>query len=138
MKNVTVRRVLGIIPVPIFWSERLLKEWQGGVSYGFFCVLRPKYRDRNDEGIVLHELRHCRQFYSRFPLHGVLYRFSAEYRLKAEMEAYAVQLAAYGGGQRDFNWMVDAMHSKYGIDMDRTEVCDRFREHCLKVGALKV
>lgn len=138
MANVTVRSVLGFIPVPIFWSDRVLKGWQGGVSYGFFCIIRPKYRDRNDDGIVRHELRHCRQFYTRFPLHGLLYRFSRKYRLRAEMEAYAVQLAAYGGGQRDFNWMVDAMHSKYDLGMERTEVSEKFREYCLDVGAVKL
>lgn len=138
MTSVTVHRVLGFIPVPIIWTDRMLEEWQGGVSYGFFCVIRPKYRERNDDGIVRHELRHCRQFYSRFPLHGILYRFSREYRLRAEMDAYAAQLAAYDGRQWDFNWMVDALQSKYGLGMTREEITKRFRQYCFDVGVVKL
>jgi hypothetical protein len=137
MTNITIRSVLGFIPVPIFWSNRMLKEWQGGVSYGFFCVIRPIYRDRNDNGIVQHELRHCYQFYTRFPLHSILYSFNRKYRLRAEMEAYAIQLTVYGGGQKDFIWMVDALYSKYNLGMERDEILSKFREYCLDVGAIK-
>lgn len=136
MKNVEFRRVFGFIPVPIFWTEKTLKSWQGGYSVGFFCVIRPKYRDRRDEGIVEHELEHCRQFYSRFPLHGLLYRFSQEYRLKAEMAAYAVQLGRYENREANLRWMVDAMASKYDLDHTPEEIERRFRELCSQRGVL--
>ena len=85
---------------------------------------------------MAHELRHYRQFYSRCT--AIFYRFNRKYWLRAEMEAYAVQLAAYGGGQRNFNWMVDAMQLKYNLGMERGEVSNRFREYCLGVGAIKL
>ena len=134
MKNVEFRKIFGFIPVPIFWTEKTLKDWQGGYSVGFFCVIRPKYRERGDEGIVQHELTHCKQFYKRFPLHGLLYRFNDTYRMNAECEAYAVQLKNYPERAANFGWMVDAMATKYNLKFSRDFIEIEFRRHCSEVG----
>ena len=75
-----------------FYTDLFIPARFGGITYGIFIFLRPKYK--NDNGILQHELTHVRQFY-RNPLFGLWYQFSAKDRLKYEAEAYKVQLAYY-------------------------------------------
>lgn len=134
MKSIEIRRIFGFIPVPIFWTERTLEDWQGGYSLGVFCVIRPKYRDRKDEGIVRHELRHCEQFYCSPLTHGVRYRLSKKYRLKCEIDSYSEQLRHYTGRVSHLQWMVTAICEKYGLTVARTEAEQALREACSSKG----
>lgn len=103
-----------LIPVPVFWTDRFLKEWQGGASFGIFCVIRPKYKDK-DRGILEHELTHCEQFYSLVGLHSLLYLISSDYRLIAEVEAYRKQLEYCENKEASIEWMADAIATKYNL-----------------------
>jgi len=76
----------------------LYQKW--GVSPGAkattrgpFIFVDPEFKD--DLGLVQHEQVHVDQFFRTFGLHALLYRFNKAYRLKAEIEAYKVQLQCY-------------------------------------------
>lgn len=66
---------------------------------GPFIFVDPAFA--SDPGLVPHEEVHVAQFWRTFGLHVLLYRFNASYRLKAEVEAYKVQLQCYPAGERD-------------------------------------
>lgn len=109
-----------LIPVPVFWTDRFLKDWQGGVSCGFFCILRPKYKE--DKGLLEHELTHCKQFYRTLSIHVWLYKFSAKYRLSAEVEAYKKQLEYHTDKELNIDWMAKAISERYDLDVSINDV----------------
>lgn len=87
-----IKFILNFIPVLIFYVDSISKN-RAGVSYGLFVKILKEYK--NDEGLIQHELTHCRQFYRTLFIHGVLYKFWSHYRYISEVEAYAVQLKYY-------------------------------------------
>lgn len=113
--------IFGFIPVPVFWTNRFLESWQGGKSKGIFCIIRRKYKGI-DNGILEHELTHCRQFYSTLFLHGFFYRFSSKYRLQSEVEAYKKQLEYYQNKEFCINWMSKAIVEKYNLNVTIEEI----------------
>ncbi|TAK45272.1 MAG: hypothetical protein EPO27_10670 [Betaproteobacteria bacterium] len=56
------RRIFGFIPVPVVYTDRL-PEGVGGRAIGPLVQIRPKYRERGDEGLHQHELDHVKQFW---------------------------------------------------------------------------
>lgn len=96
----------------------------GGVSYGPYIRIRPKYRE--DSGIHAHEQVHANQWWAWFlagavaayflyPLgnfywyyallagvgmHAVLYKFVHAYRLWSEVQAYKLQAGYYADDRR--------------------------------------
>jgi hypothetical protein len=132
LKNIEFRSIFKVIPIPIFWTDKTLKDWQGGYSLGIFCVIRPKYRERNDEGIVEHELEHCRQSYAGLLIfNGLLYKFNAKHRLNAEIEAYALQARVYEktGTYYDPKRMIKAMAIRYNLPYSEEYIADKFTQY---------
>lgn len=106
-----------------FYTDNI-PEGFGGVSYGPYIKIRPKYRE--DSGIHAHEQTHANQWWAWFlagavaayflhPLgnfywyyallagvgmHGLLYKFVQAYRLWCEVRAYRVQLGHYATDKR--------------------------------------
>ena len=131
MKNIEIRMIFKVIPVPIFWTEKFLEDWSGGLSAGIFCIIRPKYRDRKDEGIVTHELRHCKQFYSRFLFFSFMYLFNWKYRLNAEIEAYAEQIETYKKDPINVTWVINVLETKYKIPSGNRELIkQKLKDKC--------
>lgn len=62
-----MRFVYGLVPAPVFYTERL-PEPTGGCLHGWLPILliRPKYS--NDEGLHQHQLVHVRQWWFMFAL----------------------------------------------------------------------
>lgn len=83
-----VKFVYRILPAFIFYTNRFVRK--GGLAFGPFIFIRPKYR--NDGGLLEHELTHVKQFYRSLGFFLLGYYLSWKCRLKAEIEAYAVQL----------------------------------------------
>ena len=101
-----------------------IKEGFGGVSFGPYIRIRPKYKD--DSGIHAHEQTHANQWWAWFlagavaayflypqgeflwyyalltgaGAHGIIYKFYAGYRLWCEVRAYRVQLGHYATDRR--------------------------------------
>ena len=142
--QIKLRAVFGIVPVPIVYTDRLLKDWQGAATRGPFVVIRPVYLERGDEGIHAHELEHVRQFWTMaaslaivlllvlpaewrafsaaLPLlvHPFMYRFVRGYRLEAEVSAYQVQLAFSPAGA-SADWAAEALATKYDLNISRED-----------------
>jgi len=87
-----IRFIYKIIPCFIFFTKRFLHGFRG-YNYGPVVCVHPD--SRNDKGLIEHELTHSKQFFRTFGLHAILYWISKRYRLRAEVEAYAVQLKYY-------------------------------------------
>ncbi len=83
------RRVLGIIPVPIIYTDDL-PERVGGVASGPIVRIRPRYE--KDEGIHRHELAHVELFWATFWLHWVIKKLSRRYRIWNEARAFRRQM----------------------------------------------
>jgi hypothetical protein len=64
-------RWIGLLPVFVFYTDSM-SDWQGGCAAGPIIRIRPKYRDRGDEGIHLHEMEHARQWYAGLMIGAVL------------------------------------------------------------------
>ena len=65
------RRVLGIVPVPIFYTDRLPHGVGARVAwYAPIVSIRPKYH--GDEGLHRHELEHVRQWWTCFAAMGAI------------------------------------------------------------------
>ena len=135
--NISIRLIYGIIPVPVIWTDRFLDSWQGGKSMSIMCFIRPKYKDRQDNGIVEHELTHVRQFYRTLSLHNFLYLLSNKYRLNSEIEAYKNQLNIYrerdildhkdwiGNLEKNKKWMANTICENYRLkNISYSEVYD--------------
>ena len=69
-------------------------EGSNGCANACFVRIRKGYE--NDLGLLEHEKVHVRQFWRTLGLHSILYLISKRYRLKAEVEAYKVQIEASG------------------------------------------
>jgi len=65
------RIAFGILPVPIVYTDEL-PEGVGGETRGPLIRIRPKYRERGDEGLHQHELTHVRQFWALWAIGAVL------------------------------------------------------------------
>jgi hypothetical protein len=61
-----------------------------GIAVAWFVRIRPAYRD--DIGLREHEFVHVAQFWRTCGLYGIGYLLFKSFRLKAEVEAYKVQL----------------------------------------------
>jgi len=103
-----------IIPVPIFYTKWCVELV--GSSCNFFILIDPFYK--NDTAVEKHELIHVKQFWRTFWLHPILYKFSREYRLKSEIEAYGAQIKfdrinTLGKAM----WIVRTLYNDYGLNM---------------------
>ena len=83
------RSVYRVIPVPIFYTDKMAADL-GGYARGPVIWIRDKYS--SDEGLHRHELEHVRQWWTLPILHGLLYKASDRYRLRAEARAYRIQM----------------------------------------------
>ena len=129
---VTFRKIFGFIPIPIFWTDRFLKDWSGGQSNGLFCIIRPKYI--SDEGIIEHELTHCKQYFRTAGIHSFLYLFNKNYRATVEVEAYAVQLSKYSDPLLRVDSVVESLFTKYDLGMDRTILKTKLLNELHRIG----
>ena len=97
----------------IFYVDKLPNGFAGKTNAFVIRILKSH---KDDRGLLEHEKVHVKHFW-RNPLHGWFYRFSEDYRLKSEVEAYRVQYR-YGA---DLNILADHLSSKYDIFISYTE-----------------
>lgn len=74
-------------------SNVLIPKQHQAATRGPFIFVRPEHK--GDKGLIEHEKVHRKQFFRTFGLHGLLYLFVPEYRLAAELEAFAEQAKHY-------------------------------------------
>jgi hypothetical protein len=74
-----------IIPISTFIPKRF-----AAFVFGFIIFVRPSYKDNIP--LIEHEKVHVRQFWRTFGTHGLWYQFNKKYRLRSEVEGYAVQV----------------------------------------------
>ncbi len=92
------RFVYRILPVFVFYTDRFMPDPHEGCARLCFIFVRPG--KRGDTALLSHEIVHVKQFYRTFGIHGIRYRFSRQYRLCSEVEAYQEQLTYAPTGQR--------------------------------------
>ena len=80
--------------------------------------IRHKYKQNNDIGIHLHELKHAEQHRRYFLLFPLFYLLSKKFRLKMETEAYIEQLKCYKNPESCLRWLPKAFVEKYKFFKD--------------------
>ena len=110
--------VYGILPAFLSYTSRIPTKF-GGLARGPFVKIRPKYM--NDIGLHHHEMTHVKQWYRTFGFHGLLYKYNHDYKLKAEVEAYKVQLKHCEQPKYNIYLFADYITKKYGLDVSRDE-----------------
>ncbi len=106
--------VYRVLPVLVFYTRRFL-GWRGGLTVWFIVpivLIHPRFR--NDRGLLEHELVHARQAYRIYVLDSLLYRSSAWYRYRCEIEAYQAQLRYSPGNENRYARFIA---SRYGLDV---------------------
>lgn len=74
----------------VFYTERFVRKGMGGIVFGPFIFIRPKYR--NDVGLLEHEKVHVWQFWRTWGMYLILYNLSKTWRLWWEVEGYKEQM----------------------------------------------
>ena len=77
----------------VFYTDRFIPKGAAGCARGPFIFIRPKYK--GDRGLLEHEKVHRHQWLLTLSLHSWLYLFVPEYKLHAEIMAYAEQARWY-------------------------------------------
>lgn len=108
--------VYKVLPVLCFVQKALVPGKFNARNYGFFIAFDSKY-SFNSTGLMQHELEHSKQFYRLPVLHALLYKFSKEYRYRAELEAYAVQLSNYSREEQLtlLDYFSKVIYTKYNL-----------------------
>ena len=64
--------------------------------FGWIRIANRIHQGSNDwNACIAHEMTHWQQYRRSWGLHPLRYKFSAEYRLRSELEAYAAEYASY-------------------------------------------
>jgi hypothetical protein len=80
----------GVIPTLVIYLPFLTKQVIG-ICFGPVVFIHNSYAQ--DESTLVHELEHCKQFWSQgLVIHFLRYCLSQSYRLSCEIEAYAAEL----------------------------------------------
>jgi hypothetical protein len=138
------RRIYGIIPVLVFYTDTL-PDHVAGRSKGLFVLIKPRYRE--DEGLIQHELEHVRQFYRPigaallagamlsiiYPLlalpimyaaaltgmlfHVLAYKLIDAYKLRCEATAYWIQSRYYSDNRLPL--FARFISANYGLDISQ-------------------
>jgi hypothetical protein len=100
----------------VFYTDFLIPSRFAACNRGPVIFIRPKHR--NDAGLLAHEIMHVKQWW-RNPAFGLFYRFSKQFRLEAEVEAYREQLRHYDTDQSDL--FAQYLVEKYDLDIGLAE-----------------
>lgn len=144
------KTVFGIIPVPVFITDWGMGPTVGGSANGPVVRIRPKYIERNDEGILNHELNHVKQFYTPLlislgifaalwlwlgyisiysvyiltiggSLHSLLYLLVRPYKLWSEVTSYKVQAKHYANYNEKLQEFAGYIAKYYNLNISQNE-----------------
>jgi len=104
----------------LYYTHRDLGGFAGKTN-AFIIRIHVDYKD--DRGLLEHEKIHVKQFWKN-PLHGLFYKFSKDYRLKSEVEAYRKQIE-YGADLDQMAWL---LWSRYDLKITLDEARDLLEE----------
>ena len=144
------KTVFGIIPVPVFITDWGMGPTVGGSANGPVVRIRPKYIERNDEGILNHELNHVKQFYTPllislgifaalwlwlgyiseyslfiimagYSFHGLMYLLVRPYKLWSEVTSYRIQAKSYPNYQEKLQEFAGYIAKYYNLNISQNE-----------------
>ena len=112
-----------IIPIGTFIPKRFV-----AFVFGFIIFVRPSHR--NNVALIEHEKVHVHQFWRTFCTHGIWYQFNKGYRLRSEVEAYAVQIRMRRilGQPEDIERYAGYVSDLYNLDITTDEVVKLLKE----------
>ena len=85
--------------------------------FGFIIFIRPSYK--NNIPLIEHEKVHVHQFWRTFCTHGIWYHFNKDYRLRSEVDGYAMQIKVREelGMTPDYERLAKYIVDFYGLDI---------------------
>jgi hypothetical protein len=101
-----------IIPIGTFIPRRF-------AAVVFLFIIFVRKGSRNNQALIEHEKVHVRQFWKTFCTHPIWYQFSKAYRLRAEVEGYAVQIKVREvlGKKPEFERHAKFIATHYNLDV---------------------
>ncbi len=117
-----------IIPLSTFIPKRFT-----AVVFAFIIFVRPAHK--NNQALIEHEKVHVRQFWRTFCTHPIWYQFNKSYRLRSEVEGYAVQIKVREvlGQPLDFERYAKYISLHYNLDVSVKEAELLLREEYSKL-----
>jgi len=107
-----------------------LPENYAGTFNCLFVKIRPEYKD--DKCLIEHEYTHAVQMLRTLGLHCLLYSLSSRYKLKSELEAYAIQYCcANERNETRLKRFAKFIATKYGLKIDTNDAL-RLLENAIK------
>lgn len=119
-----IKFVYKILPAFVTYTDKI-GERDGKIRF-MFIMIHPKHKDNT--GLLIHELTHVKQLYRTFFIHGLLYKISKKYRLRAEIEAYSAQIKYDGVGKIPLDAYINLICTKYNLNVDPDTVRQMFKE----------
>jgi len=95
------------------------KAVHAGICRIVYNKIKKSFWD--DKGLLLHEMNHSKQFF-RFSRKSWLYHFSKKWKLRSELECYALQILYYKKTKSDYNesyyisCFSEFIRLRYGLD----------------------
>lgn len=96
-------------------SNILIPEIYGAMTRGFFIFIRPEHKE--NYALIEHEKVHVKQFWRSFCLHAFRYKFSKEYRLRCEVEAFKRQLEYLRNDNNQRKYFAKYLSENYDLDI---------------------
>jgi hypothetical protein len=96
---------------------------QAAVTHLFEVTIRPAYK--NNTAMRMHEETHVKQNYRTLGMAYFIYAYSAQYRLKCEIEAYRAQIAASSNPDKCREFSIEALSGSddnYDLHVSRDEI----------------
>ena len=112
-----------IVPLSTFIQKRF-----SAFVFAFIIFVRPAHKD--NQALIEHEKVHVRQFWRTFCTHPIWYNFNKAYRLRSEVEGYAVQIKVREtlGKSPDFERYAKYISKHYNLDVSAEEAEALLRE----------
>lgn len=137
-------KLFGVIPLSVeteiryvpFIEKRLFADGAEGEVIGraHWTYVEILESEKDNKGLLAHELEHCRQGWILPFLHKALRGVSLRYREYAEASAYAKQLMAYGRDDQYYTERLDAyaylLANAYGLAITIEKAKQRILEEC--------
>lgn len=87
-----------------------------------FAWIKIRKTEKNNKGLLMHEIEHAKQHLKTLTLHPILYNLSNKYKLWAEVQAYRRQLEYSTNKEKDVVDYSIWLSKNYNLGVTSSEV----------------
>jgi len=93
-----------------------------------FTWIKIRLSEKNNKGLLMHEIEHAKQHLKTLTLHPILYSISKKYKFWAEVQAYKKQLEYSTDRKNDLVYYSIWLSKNYDLDITPLEVLKKLME----------